>query len=906
MAVPLENFRVDMPNEEGFTLPRLQLRDRRAAGHPQLHWVYQRHLESILYNRASDGGTTGAIWKILNATGLGSTALHVNGSAIALGQVTQPEYDEMMARFKLSLSGVDPSSVGRIRSFTLLPVTTAAAVARSFGCSPTSLSFLRSLAQPVPQAWELQEQAEDDAANGEVDLVLQEQLESAQNLEIEEVESFTAELQQMAPFAASAEEEGRMKAYAMANPPAMLTSELKAYVSARTSVFDARRSGSAVVSTTVEGETQSILRFFGFLQRTNRVPDGAFLYVSEFLVRADLGDLVQTYAEWLRQNQQLRFGSIANYLNGIAAMTAWAYRTFTIPADTAALDPSPLAQIYNLRGQAEGQSKTEQMFDKRVGGWIDWSDVQKARVEAITRSNAKRGDSKLLRDAAAISLLSLIPPDRVGLIRKLRLGHTLKKAAGGGWRLDLTKQRDGHKTSKFYGPFAAKLPSELDAVLDAYASVLEMSSLGGTEAYLFHPATGRPDRALESSAWTQYVRRLFERLTGTAIAPKTLRSIFITWLRETTDCPEVLKSAAHAMKHQTATQASAHYDANADTKLVKAAYEFNLSYAAKFGGGGSSSGAGGSGADEVEVTAEFKVVDPQASHYVFRLAPADAQPAGDADYRVFRVEMPWDPTFSPGCSLRFPVVPGFADGATWKLPADPSTVGSNLCFSAKVSKQAARGSSFTVRNLMVKEPDGDDQEGSIEGTEPAAEEGEGGSEEEGEEERGEGEEWEEGAEEEEEGGEEQGREEVVGGEWGGEDGADMAGEIQEMEINADAEEEAPDPPAEQDLRRSARKAKAPRLSYPPASAGTGVSAREVDNAAAFDVSGVEVGMALLAKGFAPSGQKEWFRAEVTALRPSFPPIVVKFTATEGGATLPLALPRPRTAYVMKVDTKPLP
>ena len=47
----------------------------------------------------------------------------------------------------------------------------------------------------------------------------------------------------------------------------------------------------------------------------------------------------------------------------------------------------------------------------------------------------------LLREAAAISLLSLIPPDRVGLIRKLRLGHTLKRAEGGGWRLDLTKQR---------------------------------------------------------------------------------------------------------------------------------------------------------------------------------------------------------------------------------------------------------------------------------------------------------------------------------------------------------------------------------------------------------------------------------------------------------------------------------
>ena len=183
----------------------------------------------------------------------------------------------------------------------------------------------------------------------------------------------------MAPFAADADEEGRMKSYAMANTPALLTSELNAYITARTSVFDARRSGSAMVSTTVEWETQSVLRFFGYLQRTNRVPNGAFLYISTFMVRADLGDLVQAYVEWLRQNQQLRFGSIANYLNGIAAVTAFAYRTYTIPADTAALDPSPLAQIYNLRGQAEGQSKTEQMFEKRVGGWIDWCDVQKAR-----------------------------------------------------------------------------------------------------------------------------------------------------------------------------------------------------------------------------------------------------------------------------------------------------------------------------------------------------------------------------------------------------------------------------------------------------------------------------------------------------------------------------------------------
>eukprot|EP00966_Prymnesium_polylepis_P159743 3691934-Prymnesium_polylepis.1 len=65
------------------------------------------------------------------------------------------------------MEGLEPSSVGRIRFFTIVPVTTAAAVARSFGRSATSMSFLRALAQPMPQVWELQEQAEADEANNE-------------------------------------------------------------------------------------------------------------------------------------------------------------------------------------------------------------------------------------------------------------------------------------------------------------------------------------------------------------------------------------------------------------------------------------------------------------------------------------------------------------------------------------------------------------------------------------------------------------------------------------------------------------------------------------------------------------------------------------------------------------------
>ena len=137
------------------------------------------------------------------------------------------------------------------------------------------------------------------------------------------------------------------------------------------------------------------------------------------------------------------------------SLTTYAYANLEPTIEVLNADPNPLTQLINLRGQAEKASKTQQMYEKRVGGWLEWEDVQKARVASMNKLNdasqtgtpaAKRN---ALRDAAAMSLLSLIPPDRVGCIRKLRLGHTLKRKEGGGWMMDLSRQRDGHKTSRF-------------------------------------------------------------------------------------------------------------------------------------------------------------------------------------------------------------------------------------------------------------------------------------------------------------------------------------------------------------------------------------------------------------------------------------------------------------------------
>ena len=146
------------------------------------------------------------------------------------------------------------------------------------------------------------------------------------------------------------------------------------------------------------------------------------------------------------------------------------------------------------------------------------------------------------------------------------------------------------------GPFAASLPDALTPILNKYAITLEFE-LGGDEAFLFHPPNGSNDRAMESSAWTGWVKRLFKRHHGEEVAPKTLRSVFITWLRDQTAAPEILKGAAHTMKHSERRQGSADYDQESDDRLVKAAYEFNLQFATGFAAeAGGSSGEGSSSA----------------------------------------------------------------------------------------------------------------------------------------------------------------------------------------------------------------------------------------------------------------------------------------------------------------------
>ena len=87
MAAPpvvVERFRVE--HGAGFTMSVVSLVDRRAAGNRIVRFVYQRHLEAVLYGRIE--GSSGPIWKLMNQTGMSSTTLAVSKQSVTAGTIT--------------------------------------------------------------------------------------------------------------------------------------------------------------------------------------------------------------------------------------------------------------------------------------------------------------------------------------------------------------------------------------------------------------------------------------------------------------------------------------------------------------------------------------------------------------------------------------------------------------------------------------------------------------------------------------------------------------------------------------------------------------------------------------------------------------------------------------------------
>ena len=363
------------------------------------------------------------------------------------------------------------------------------------------------------------------------------------------------------PYADEAEAEAVVTSWKLSRVPDALAKELDSYLAYRTSPLNRERDGSCCVDITVGNDRRTTLAFLGWLHAERSITAGLGVFC-----RAALSQWVE---DWLKalSEKGLKYSSLANYTNSLCMVCSFVYQTYSVDADALALPTSPLDEMLRMRAQCEGQAKHAQLYDRRDPNWLDWSECQEARTKAEAAYKAlPKGSTPYakkmlaLREWCLIALHTCMPPDRVGIVRKLRFNMTLKRTEEGGFELDMTSARS-HKTSRFYGPSINTLSSMLNEPLSLYLSMLELDAHGNESPYLFYPTqSGDTTRCLPSSQWSQLVSRTLKKHAGKAAPPKLLRAAFVTWLRDSTDAPEVLKAAAKAMRHKEETQQSDRYD----------------------------------------------------------------------------------------------------------------------------------------------------------------------------------------------------------------------------------------------------------------------------------------------------------------------------------------------------------
>jgi hypothetical protein len=100
-----------------------------------------------------------------------------------------------------------------------------------------------------------------------------------------------------------------------------------------------------------------------------------------------------------------------------------------------------------------------------------------------------------------------------------------------------------------YGPSITTLSPMLSEVLHLYLAQLLFEAVEDESPYLFH-TKGNTTRCVASSSWTEMVKSTFLRHSGKAVTPKSLRSSFVTYIRDSDASPAVLKAAANAMRHK--------------------------------------------------------------------------------------------------------------------------------------------------------------------------------------------------------------------------------------------------------------------------------------------------------------------------------------------------------------------
>ena len=133
------------------------------------------------------------------------------------------------------------------------------------------------------------------------------------------------------------------------------------------------------------------------------------------------------YVNFLHGERGLKFSSIASYLNCLMSLVQYTALEVSKEPNTLQTLNDLYAAMYNLRAQCESQAREDAMYRPRNKEWMTWSECQETRQacidaleEAIATNSNRASDRRRLVGIASetvlLDLLTILPPDRVGIV----------------------------------------------------------------------------------------------------------------------------------------------------------------------------------------------------------------------------------------------------------------------------------------------------------------------------------------------------------------------------------------------------------------------------------------------------------------------------------------------------------
>ena len=263
-----------------------------------------------------------------------------------------------------------------------------------------------------------------------------------------------------------------------------------------------------MAAATRESDRARLTRFLVWVNAKYALKSPATLTI---FAHSKIGAAAQRYIKELVETHERKYSYPAKMAASFVIAAKFVASRRTAISATTRINETPVAQLSALHSQCRQQAQQEEKFD--VGGnkptaWLDWDAVQRVRVAAETALSSAKTDSekfKFVRDVTVLRLLADQPPDRVGVVRTLQLGVTLKRKDDDSYELDLSDP-GAHKTSAVFGATRTTINASITPLLDRYIKLAKIPDGG----FLFHAHGDKLD-AIDPSAWSKRVKATFAR-----------------------------------------------------------------------------------------------------------------------------------------------------------------------------------------------------------------------------------------------------------------------------------------------------------------------------------------------------------------------------------------------------------